>query len=94
MQYVSCALGMITNVTSIKTLVEVYELDEPVTFDAGSGTLESFITSAEVSNKVFLILEQGPNGLDTRAISDYNFFENLGSFSVGWDRSQEVIKNF
>ena len=22
------------------------------------------------------------------------FFENLGSFSVGWDRSQEVIKNF
>ena len=25
---------------------------------------------------------------------DYNFFENLGSFSVGWDRSQEVIKIF
>ena len=68
----------ITNVTSIKTLVEVYELDEPATFDAGSGTLESFITSAEVSNKVILILEQGPNGLDTRAISDYIFLKIWG----------------
>ena len=29
-----------------------------------------------------------------RRIGRLQFFENLGSFSVGWDRSQEVIKIF
>ena len=49
----------VTNVTSVKTLIEEYELDEPATFDPGSGTIEAFVTSAEVNDKIFLILEQG-----------------------------------
>ena len=34
------------------------------------------------------------NFMENQGKGDYNFFENLGSFSVSWDRSQEVIKNF
>ncbi len=50
----------VTNVTSVKTTVEEYELDEPATFDPGSGTAETFITSFEVNDKISLISEQGP----------------------------------
>ena len=53
----------VTSVTSLKTLVEEYEFDEPATFDPGSGTEETFISSLEVNDKIFRISEQGQNGL-------------------------------
>ena len=56
----------VTSVTSLKTLVEEYEFDEPATFDPGSGTEETFINSVEVNNKIFFILEQRANGLVDR----------------------------
>ena len=52
----------ITSVTSLKTLVEEYEFDQPATFDPGSGTEETFINSVEVNNKIFFF-EQRANGL-------------------------------
>ena len=53
----------ITSVTSVKSAVEEYELDEPATYDPGSGTAETFINSVEVNDKIFLISEQGHNDL-------------------------------
>ena len=38
----------ITSVTSVKSAIEEYELDEPATYDPGSGTAETFINSVEV----------------------------------------------
>ena len=38
----------ISNVTSVKTAVQEWTLDEPSKYDPGSGTEETFINSVEV----------------------------------------------
>ena len=41
----------ISNVTSVKTAVQEWTLDEPSKYDPGSGTEETFINAVEVNNK-------------------------------------------
>ena len=42
----------ISNVTSVKTAVQEWTLDEPSKYDPGSGTEETFINSVEVFGNI------------------------------------------
>ena len=59
----------ISNVTSVKTAVQEWTLDEPSKYDPGSGTEETFINSVEVNNKIFFLFwSKEPTALQRRRV--------------------------
>ena len=64
----------ISNVTSVKTAVQEWTLDEPSKYDPGSGTEETFINSVEVNNKTLFI--------NKRFALNKMFHQNASKFAI------------